>query len=84
MHSGYSYTIQSPEESARQYLQPITEHGLNHLFGTTQPFHEMIEEQMDQLWEYVLDDHAEVEGNYIIVYKAGKPNELFVMGITGD
>lgn len=82
MHDG-NYNLLPPEAIA-QRLRPISDKGLLQVFGTTQPSHEQIEAQEGKLWDYVLHDAEEVEGDYIIAYEKGQPNEIYVMGISGD
>lgn len=72
MHSGYSYQIQLPERSVDQYLRPISDQGLQAVFGTVRPSRQMIEDKLDALWEYVLEDREQIEGNYIIIDIIGK------------
>jgi hypothetical protein len=52
---------------------------LERLFGTDQPTHEMIE-QSDELFEGI----ERAQGIYIVVYKDGRPDEIFFAGYSCD
>ncbi len=73
-----------PAEAIAQRLRPISDKGLLHVFGTTHPSHQQIEAQEGKLWDYVLHEAEEVEGDYIVVYEKRQPAEIYVMGISGD
>ena len=67
---------QSPEMCA---VCPLPAAQLNALFGTTQPTHEMIESN-----HAFYEDIQRGQGIYIVVYKAGKPDEYFFAGYSFD
>lgn len=60
-------------------VAPLDEDVLEDLYGTTQPTHAMIERNMD-----FLEDVERGHGIYIIVYKDGRPDEIFFAGYSFD
>lgn len=58
---------------------PFSAEQLVELFGTAQPTREMIEQNMD-----FLDDLERGQGIYVIVFKGGKPSEIFFAGYSFD
>ncbi|MDP9173125.1 MAG: hypothetical protein M3O30_04565 [Planctomycetota bacterium] len=52
---------------------------LKKLFGTTQPTHEMIESNME-----FFDEIERGQGIYAVVFKDGRPDELFFAGYSFD
>jgi hypothetical protein len=58
---------------------PLEDEMLQSLYGTTQPTHQMIEQNMD-----FFEDLERGHGIYIIVFKDGKPNEIFFAGYSFD
>lgn len=62
---------------------PAPENALIKLFGTNKPTHEQIAEKA----EFELVDELEVErweAVFVIVYKDGKPSEIYFEGSSGD
>ncbi|MDA8377600.1 MAG: hypothetical protein M0Z50_11215 [Planctomycetia bacterium] len=57
----------------------VPEEKLEMLFETTQPTHEMIESELS-----IFDDLDRGHGACIVVYKDGKPSELFFAGYSYD
>ncbi|MBN1409523.1 MAG: hypothetical protein JW969_01670 [Spirochaetales bacterium] len=60
-------------------VSPFSEEDLEYFFDTTMPTHETIERNHD-FW----DDIERGCGVYIIVYKNGKPDEIFFGGYSFD
>jgi hypothetical protein len=60
-------------------VSPLTEEFLLEEFGTTQPTREMIEDGPD-----VVGEADRGEGIYTIIYKDGKPTEIFFAGLSYD
>jgi hypothetical protein len=60
-------------------VTPLGNDILEELYGTTQPTHEMIEENMD-----FFEEIERGQGISIIVYKEGKPDEIFFAGYSYD
>jgi hypothetical protein len=60
-------------------LQPVSSDVLEQIFTTTHPTHAMLEaaEQGWELWTLA-------DGDYLIVYTAREPDELYFFGTTGD
>jgi hypothetical protein len=58
---------------------PLPTDQLVRLFGTTEPTHEMIENNMD-----FYENIERGQGIYITVYKNGKPSEYFFGGYSFD
>ena len=58
---------------------PLPDEDIEEFFGTTKPTHEAVEAQHD-IWEIM----NRGEGLYIIVYKDGKPDEIFFGGYSFD
>jgi hypothetical protein len=58
---------------------PLREDELEQYFGTTQPTHDMVADNMD-----FLEDIERGHCIYITVYKEGKPSELFFAGYSFD
>lgn len=58
---------------------PLDEDDLVALFGTAQPTHEMVESNMEL---FDLIDRG--QARYIVVYRAGRPDELFFAGYSFD
>jgi hypothetical protein len=77
-----NYQLLPPAEAAR-YLEPFSPSLLVEVFGTAQPSRRQIEMQKGQFWEHVLASSTH-PGNYCVVYDAGEPSEIFVIGISGD
>ena len=64
---------------ATRQLQPVSSDVLEQIFATMHPTHTMIEtaEQGWELW-------ALADGDYLTVYAASQPDELYFFGATGD
>jgi hypothetical protein len=60
-------------------VTPLSDEALKELYGTTQPTHEMIAENMD-----FLEDIDRGQGTCITIYKDGKPDEIFFAGYSYD
>jgi hypothetical protein len=64
---------------------PMPSEELVKLFGTDKPTRTMVE---DKLGDYDLVEHPLIserwQGIYFVVYRDGKPDELFFMGTSGD
>ena len=60
-------------------VAPLPPEGLDRLFGTQQPTHDMIE-QSDELFENI----ERGQGFYIVAYRDGKPDELNFVGYSCD
>jgi hypothetical protein len=58
---------------------PVDQAMLEELYGTTEPTHEMIESELE-IFEHIERGQAV----YIIVYRDGKPHELFFAGYSLD
>ena len=58
---------------------PLSAAELKRLFGTTEPTHEMIVNNLD-----FFEDIERGQGVYIIVFKGGKPAEYFFGGYSFD
>ncbi len=58
---------------------PLSKDVLEKLYGTTQPTRSMIEQNMD-----FLEDVERGQAVYIVVYKDGKPEQLFFAGYSFD
>ena len=58
---------------------PLSAENLVELYGTAQPTHEMIEANLD-----FYEDVERGQGIYIVVYKGGKPAEIFFAGYSYD
>jgi hypothetical protein len=58
---------------------PLEEAELQALYGTTQPTHEMLEDNMD-----FLEDIDRGQCKYALVYKDGKPEEVLFAGYSFD
>ncbi len=58
---------------------PADEELLEEIYGTTKPTREMIESNMD-----IIDDLNRGCGLYVVVYKEGKPSEIFFAGYSFD
>jgi hypothetical protein len=58
---------------------PLTEERLQELFGTTQPARAMVEHNID-----IFEDLDRGHGIYVVLYKDGKPDELFFAGYSFD
>ena len=58
---------------------PLSAEYLVELYGTAQPTHEMIEANLD-----FYEDIERGQGIYIVVYKGGKPAEIFFAGYSYD
>ena len=67
------------EEPEFCVASPLRQDVLQRLYGTTQPSHEMIEQNMD-----FLEDVERGHAVYIVVYRDGKPDELFFAGYSFD
>lgn len=59
---------------------PLSEAQLLDLFGTTKLTRKMIEEKRRTLWSL----RQNWQATYIIVYKNGKPEEIYFAGFSGD
>ena len=66
-----------PDYSA---VAPLAPDELDRLFGTQQPTPEMIE-QGDELFENI---EERCQGYYIVVYRDGRPDELYFVGYSAD
>jgi hypothetical protein len=77
-----NYQLLPPAEAAR-YLEPFSPTLLVEVFGAAQPARRQIEMQQGQFWEHILAASAH-PGNYCVVYDAGEPSEIYVIGISGD
>ena len=60
-------------------VTPLPPEELERLFRTEQPTHEMVE-QSDELFEGI----ERGQGIYIIIYKGGRPDEIFFAGYSFD
>lgn len=58
---------------------PLSSEQLMDFFGTEQPTHAMVEKNLD-----FYEDIERGQGIYIIVYKDGKPSEIFFGGYSYD
>ena len=58
---------------------PLPPEKLEELYDTQQPTRKMIEQNME-----FLEDIERGEGVYVIVYKEGKPSEIFFAGFSYD
>lgn len=58
---------------------PLADEMLQSLYGTTQPTHQMIEQNME-----FFEDLERGHCIYIIVFKNGKPDEIFFAGYSFD
>jgi hypothetical protein len=58
---------------------PLSDEVVESLYGTVQPTHQMIEQNMD-----FFEDLERGHGIYIVVYKDGKPDEIFFAGYSFD
>ncbi|NTS43988.1 hypothetical protein HRG84_24125 [Flavisolibacter sp. BT320] len=58
----------------------ISKEDLFRIFGTDKPYHQKVEEKADALLEF----RGRGFCTYIIVYKDGRPDELFFTGYSGD
>ena len=65
--------------SATMQLQHVSSDVLEQIFATMHPTHALVEaaEQGWELWTLA-------DGDYLIVYRAGEPDELYFFGTTGD
>lgn len=52
---------------------------LRALYGTTQPTHQMVEDEIE-----ILEPVERGQAAYVVVYKDGKPDELFFAGYSYD
>lgn len=59
---------------------PFAEEDLLFAFDTTEPSHEMVEREMDEL----LSEVDRGQCRYLLVYKDGVPDELFFAGASWD
>jgi hypothetical protein len=50
------------------------------VLGTLKPTHEQVESKQSELW----DLRGRGEAVFVLVYKNGKPDEIFFAGVTGD
>jgi hypothetical protein len=60
-------------------VTPLSEQVLQQLYGTTQPTRSMVEKDMD-----FLDDIERGQGVSIVLYKDGRPDEIFFAGYSFD
>jgi len=60
-------------------VTPLPEDVLLERFGTTQPTREMIEQDLD-----ILEEVDRGQGIYVIVYRDGRPAEIFFGGLSYD
>jgi len=67
------------DESDFCVVAPLPKDELVRLFGTAEPTHAMIEQNMD-----FYEDIERGQGVYIIVYKDGQPSEIFFGGYSFD
>lgn len=58
---------------------PLDPSALEDLYGTTEPTHKMVEEGLD-----IFDQIERGQAVYIVVYRKGKPDELFFAGYSYD
>ena len=58
---------------------PLASEHLVELYGTDQPTHDMVEANLD-----FYEDIERGQGIYIVVYKGGKPAEIFFAGYSYD
>ena len=67
-------------------VAPLTSDELKRFFGTDKPTHEMIKSKETALVEFIQQGIGRYrgEGTYIIVYKDGKPDEIYFTGYSGD
>jgi hypothetical protein len=59
---------------------PLTENQLMMILGSIEPTHDQIVVNTRRLWNL----RERWEATYIIVYKDGKPNEIYFTGFSGD
>jgi hypothetical protein len=67
------------DRPAMMRLQPVSSAVLEQIFATTRPTHVMVE-AVEQGWEF----WELADGDYLTVYRADQPDELFFFGATGD
>jgi hypothetical protein len=60
-------------------VAPLGNAVLQKLYGTSQPTHAMVEENMD-----FLEEVERGQGVYIVLYRDGEPHELFFAGYSFD
>lgn len=60
-------------------VAPLAPDVLQQLYGTTQPTRAMVEQKMD-----FLEDVERGQGVYLVVYKDGRPDEIFFAGYSCD
>jgi hypothetical protein len=66
-------------------ITPLPRHNILDIFGTEQPTHAMVQE-----WSARVDPlgaepfYERWEGIYLIVYKDGRPDEIYFEGCSGD
>jgi len=70
---------QAGDEPDFGVVVPLSAEYLVELYGTAQPTHEMIEANLD-----FYEDIERGQGIYIVVYKGGKPAEIFFAGYSYD
>jgi hypothetical protein len=65
---------------------PLSNEELEEFFDTPQPSREMIENDKEDLMEFLQYELGRYRGEatFIIVYKDGKPDEIFFTGYSGD
>jgi hypothetical protein len=56
---------------------PVDPSVLQQLYGTTQPTRAMVEQNLD-----FLEDVERGQGVYLVVYKDGRPDEIFFAGYS--
>lgn len=61
-------------------ISPLSLEELVSLFGTQQPTRAMIEQKTDE----IMGLRKSWQGTYVIVFKDGFPNEIFITGFSGD
>lgn len=61
-------------------VSPLTERQLLKLFGTTTPTHAQVDQARDQYHQL----RERSSGLYVVVYRDGKPDEIFFSGWSGD
>ena len=61
-------------------ISPLSPEELMSLFGTHGPTKSMVEQKTDE----IMNLRERWQGTYVVVYKDGLPNEIFITGFSGD
>jgi len=76
------------EEPEFGAVSPMPSEELEKLFGTAMPSRKMVEDKLSSTDAHDLVEHPLVserwQGVYFTIYRAGRPDELFFMGTSGD